>query len=64
MTKGVEFLLKKNKVTYYQGHGSFKSKNEINIKDVNNKETITKADTIVIATGSVPVSLPELISCY
>ena len=32
LTKGVEFLLKKNKVTYFKGHGSFKSKNEIIIK--------------------------------
>jgi len=52
--------LKKNKVTYYQGHGSFKSKNEINIKDINNKEITIKADNIVIATGSVPVSLPGI----
>ena len=29
LTKGVEFLLKKNKVTYFKGTGSFKSKNEI-----------------------------------
>ena len=33
LTKGVEFLLKKNKVTYFKGTGSFKSKNEILIKD-------------------------------
>ena len=33
LTKGVEFLLKKNKVTYYKGLASFKSKNEILIKD-------------------------------
>ena len=58
LTKGVEFLLKKNKITYFKGHGSFKSKNEINIKDVNNKETLISADNIIIATGSVPVSLP------
>ena len=60
LTKGVEFLLKKNKVTYYKGHGSFKSKNEINIKDANNKDTTIRADNIVIATGSVPVSLPGI----
>ena len=29
LTKGVEFLFKKNKVTYFKGTGSFKSKNEI-----------------------------------
>ena len=33
LTKGVEFLFKKNKVTYFKGSGSFKSKNEILIKD-------------------------------
>jgi len=60
LTKGVEFLLKKNKVTYYKGTGSFKSKNEILIKDENNKETLISADKIVIATGSVSASLPGL----
>ncbi len=60
LTKGVEFLLKKNKVTYFKGHGSFKSKNEIYIKGVDNKEKIISADKIIIATGSVPVSLPGI----
>ena len=31
LTKGVEFLLKKNKVTYYKCVGSFNSKNDISI---------------------------------
>ena len=60
LTKGVEFLLKKNKVTYYKGTGSFKSQNEIIIKDDKNKETIIEAEKTVIATGSVPVSLPGI----
>ena len=60
LTKGVEFLLKKNKVTYYKGTGSFKSQNEIIIKDDKNKETIIEAEKIVIATGSVPASLPGI----
>ena len=60
LTKGVEFLLKKNKVTYYKGTGSFKSKNEIIIKDDQNKETTIEAEKIVIATGSVPTSLPGI----
>ena len=60
LTKGVEFLLKKNKVTYFKGTGSFKSKNEISIKDNQNKETIIKTDKIIIATGSLPVSLPGI----
>ena len=60
LTKGVEFLLKKNRVTYFKGHGSFKSKNEIVIKDIDNKETTIIADKVVIATGSVPISLPGI----
>ncbi len=58
LTKGVEFLLKKNKVTYYKGTGSFKSVNQILIKDNQKKEIILEADKIIIATGSIPVSLP------
>ena len=60
LTKGVEFLLKKNKVSYFKGFGSFKSKNEILIRDTNNQEKIIKTDNIIIATGSVPISLPGI----
>ena len=60
LTKGVEFLLKKNKVTYYKGIGSFKSQNEILIKDDKNKETVIESEKTVIATGSVPASLPGI----
>ena len=60
LTKGVEFLLKKNKVTYFKGKGSFKSKNEIIIKDDQNKESIIQTEKTVIATGSVSASLPGI----
>ena len=60
LTKGVEFLFKKNKVTYFKGTGSFKSKNDIVIKDNDNKETIIQTENTIIATGSVPVSLPGI----
>ena len=60
LTKGVEFLLKKNKVTYFKGHGSFKSKNEILIKDDQNKEKVIQTEKTVIATGSVAASLPGI----
>ena len=60
LTKGVEFLLKKNKVTYYKGVGSFKSKNEISIKGENNNETLIFSEKVIIATGSVPVALPGI----
>ena len=60
LTKGVEFLLKKNKVTYFKGLGSFKSHNKISIKDDKNKETIIQSEKTIIATGSIPVSLPGI----
>ena len=60
LTKGVEFLFKKNKVTYFKGIGSFKSKNEILIQDEQNKETLIHAEKVIIATGSSPVSLPGI----
>jgi len=60
LTKGVEFLLKKNKVTYFKGTGSFKSRNEISIKDHQNNEITIQSEKIVIATGSVAVSLPGI----
>ena len=60
LTKGVEFLFKKNKVTYFKGYGSFKSQNEISIKDNENKETIIQTEKTIIATGSVATSLPGI----
>ena len=60
LTKGVEFLFKKNKVTYFKGHGSFKNKNEISILDDQNKTKVIKSEKVIIATGSDPVSLPEI----
>ncbi len=60
LTKGVEFLLKKNNVTYFKGKGSFKTKNNILIKDDKNQEILIEGEKIVIATGSIPVSLPGI----
>ena len=60
LTKGVEFLLKKNKVKYFKGLGSFKSKNQILVKNDKNNETVLESEKIIIATGSAPVSLPGI----
>ena len=59
LTKGIEFLFKKNKVTYFKGTGSFKSVNEISIL-AEGKETIVQSDKIIISTGSSPVSIPGM----
>ena len=59
LTKGVEFLFKKNKVTYIKGTGTLKNKDEILVKN-NNQETIIKSNKIIISTGSAPLPLPGI----
>lgn len=57
---GINFLMKKNKITVYQGHGSYLEKNKIEIlKNDGSKELIETAKSI-IATGSKPASLPGI----
>jgi len=58
LTKGVEFLFKKNKVTYIKGKGVLFSNNDIVVYEENNKRTNIKAKNIVIATGSEVSSIP------
>ena len=58
LTKGVEFLFKKNKVTYFKGKGVLFSKNDIVVYESNNKRINIKAKNIVIATGSDVAPLP------
>tara|TARA_Y100000816_G_scaffold277514_1_gene247772 strand:+ start:4596 stop:6002 length:1407 start_codon:yes stop_codon:yes gene_type:complete len=58
LTKGVEFLFKKNKVTYFKGKGVLFSKNDIVVYESDNKKTNVKSKNIVIATGSTVSSLP------
>ena len=58
LTKGIEFLFKKNKVTHYKGTGSFKSATQVSIINDKKKETIIDSDKIIISTGSEPISLP------
>ena len=59
LTKGIEFLFKKNKVTYIKGIASLKSNNEVVVKE-NNKNTVYGTKNIIISTGSLPVSLPGI----
>ena len=56
LTKGVEFLFKKNKVNYLKGKGSLVSNMEVMVDDGSNKNTY-KTKNIVIATGSSPTTL-------
>ena len=53
LTKGIEFLFKKNKVTWLKGHGAFVDAHTVEV----NGEKVTARD-IVIATGSSVTPLP------
>lgn len=59
-TGGISFLFKKNKITSYQGVGSFKDKNTIVIKKADGTEETITGKNVIIATGSKPSSLPFL----
>jgi dihydrolipoamide dehydrogenase len=57
LTKGVDSLLKKNKVTRYVGHGRIEGAGRVSVR--NQHETIElKSKHILIATGSKPATLP------
>ena len=60
LTKGVEFLFKKNKITYFKGVGSFKSANKISILDSKKVENIIETEKTIISTGSEPLALPKV----
>ena len=60
LTKGIEFLFKKNKITYLNGKGIITEKNTVTVLEDSGKKINYKAKNIVIATGSNPTSLPNL----
>ncbi len=57
ITKGISFLMNKNKITVFNGHGSFKDKNTLTINGKDGVKEISFKNAI-IATGSKPSSLP------
>ncbi|WNJ17401.1 dihydrolipoyl dehydrogenase [Pontibacter sp. G13] len=59
-TSGVAYLMKKNKITVFQGFGSFVDANTIKVtKDDGSSEEV-KTQKVIIATGSKPASLPGI----
>src|SRR5690606_36433225 len=55
-TSGIESLMKKNKITRYQGVGSFVNKNTISIALSDGETTQIEGENVIIATGSKPSS--------
>lgn len=60
-TGGISFLFKKNKITSYQGMGSFVDKNTIKITKADGSEETITGTNVIIATGSKPSQLPFLL---
>ena len=60
LTKGIEFLFKKNKVEWLSGEAFIKSNTEVEVTFNSGKKTRIVADKIMIAVGSEPVCLPNL----
>ncbi|WP_222984314.1 dihydrolipoyl dehydrogenase [Flagellimonas meishanensis] len=57
-TKGIQFLMDKNKIDVYEGLGSFKDATHINITKGKGKTETIEAKNTIIATGSKPSTLP------
>ena len=60
LTKGVEFLFKKNKVDYIKGTGSLVGEHEVRVNLVDGGETSLRGKNIIIATGSESTPFPGL----
>ncbi|KAJ9296814.1 hypothetical protein DTO271G3_5013 [Paecilomyces variotii] len=60
LTKGVEFLLKKNGVDYIKGTGSFVDANTVKVNLLEGGEQVLRGKNIIIATGSESTPFPGL----
>src|SRR5437762_846800 len=59
-TKGIEYLFRKNKITWARGKGTLKKGNVVDVALADGTTESYKAKNVIIATGSVPIELPFL----
>jgi dihydrolipoamide dehydrogenase len=57
---GIDFLMKKNKVNVVKGHGRIAGKGKVEVTGEGNAKQILETKNILLATGSVPKSLPNV----
>ncbi len=57
-TKGIEFLMDKNKITVFQGVGSFETATQVKVTKADGTSELIESKYSIIATGSKPSSLP------
>ena len=60
LTKGIEFLFKKNKVEYVKGRGKILGKGRVEVALAEGGTRVLETKNIVIATGSEPATLPGI----
>jgi len=60
MSKGVQFLMKKNKIDILEGNGKVKAGKKVDVTDADGKVTEYSADHVIIATGARSRELPFL----
>tara|TARA_B100000963_G_scaffold361419_1_gene396653 strand:+ start:369 stop:1757 length:1389 start_codon:yes stop_codon:yes gene_type:complete len=60
MSKGINFLMKKNKITVINGFGKLVKNNSIEVTDTNDKKSTYTGTNIIIATGARSRQLPNL----
>jgi dihydrolipoamide dehydrogenase len=60
MSKGVQFLFKKNKIDLISGFGKLQAGKKVEVTDSETKKTVYEADHIILATGARSRELPNL----
>lgn len=60
MSKGVQFLFKKNKIDQLIGHGTLKKGGKVEVADTAGKKTDYEAKNIIVATGGRSRELPSM----
>jgi len=60
MSKGVQFLMKKNKIEVIQGTGKLKAGKKVEVKSADGKTSTIEAKNIIVATGARSRELPNL----
>lgn len=60
MSKGIQFLFKKNSIAHIKGFGQLAGNNSVEVEDEAGKKTIISAKNIIIATGARSKELPNL----
>src|SRR4051812_46600794 len=59
-TRGIEYLFRKNKVTWAKGRGTLRAGNLVDVSAADGTTMTYEAKHVIIATGSVPIELPFL----